>query len=158
MLTRPVNKICWQNLLTKPVDKTWHGLGKNDIFLSNMRHGPEKLEIMLTNMTWSWQTGFWQTWYWHSLNLILKKSILAVLDWFSILFSSCQSVKINQNVTILLSYWSEFKGFILSWQNDKKMRLLTWLLFSWKELIRSRNSLSKYGHKVKIRSNYYEVY
>ena len=73
MLTRPVNKICWQNLLTKPVDKTWHGLGKNDIFLSNMRHGPEKLEIMLTNMTWSWQTGFWQTWYWHSLNLILKK-------------------------------------------------------------------------------------
>ena len=82
------DKICWQDLLTKSVDKTWHGLGKNDIFLSNMRHGPEKLEIMLTNMTWSWQTGFWQTWYWHSLNLILKKNVLAVLDWFSILFLS----------------------------------------------------------------------
>ena len=59
LLTKPVDKTCSQNMLTKPVVKlvSWHGLEKNDIFLTNMRHGPDKLEIVLTKMTWSWKHG-----------------------------------------------------------------------------------------------------
>ena len=95
-------------------------------------HGPDKLEIVLKNMTWSWQTWSWQTWSWtymtwpwqtwcwHSLNSILKKTYSQ--SWID--FQSCSAYALGSSGCFSVGFlvWASFSQSLL--QNLTSLHLV----------------------------------